>query len=48
MQVCYRICGLFGGDFNLANLVKITKLTVFHYQTVYTARMGYSTEICQF
>ena len=25
------ICGLFGGDFNLKNRVKIAKLTVHHY-----------------
>ena len=27
----YHIHSLFGGDFNLANIIKITKLTVHHY-----------------
>ena len=47
----YHVCGLLGSDFNLVNLVKIAKLTVHHYQAIYTASMGffpYSTQNHQF
>ena len=47
----YHKGGLFSSVFNLANLIRITKLTVHHYEAIYTASMDffpYSTEIRQF
>ena len=47
----YHICGLFGSDCSLENLIKISKLPVHHYQPIYTGSMSffpYSTELRQF